>query len=211
MDIARFKKLPIMGILRGIGEDSVEPVLEAAFSAGVETLEITMNTENAERLISRAVKVNTHRLMIGAGTVLNVESLRTALDAGASFIVMPAIIDEVIDYCVENVIPVFPGALTPGEIYHAWTSGATMVKVFPSGFFGPAYFKEIKGPFANIELMACGGVKAENITDYFANGASAVSFGAGIFRKEWLANGEFEKMAGEMRKLVEAFRRTGGR
>jgi len=206
MDIARFKKLPIMGIIRGAGESSIEPLVEAVVSAGLETIEITMNTKNAQGLIARAVKSGGHRLMIGAGTVLNVESLKSALDAGASFIVTPVVIDEVMEYCVENVIPVFPGALTPGEIYRAWAAGATMVKVFPSGVFGPAYFKEIKGPFANIELMACGGVTARNIADYFLNGASAVSFGASIFRNDWLAKGQFDNIAGETQNLIRSYK-----
>ena len=208
MDIARFKKLPIMGILRGIDENVLEPLMEAVISAGLETVEITMNTDNAQKLIERAVRSDSRRLTVGAGTVLNVESLKTALDAGATFIVMPAIIDEVMEYCAEKVIPVFPGALTPGEIYRAWNAGATMVKVFPSGFFGPAYFKEVKGPFANIELLACGGVTAENIGAYFSNGASAVAFGASIFKKEWLADKRFDKIAAEIRRLVESFKRT---
>jgi 2-dehydro-3-deoxyphosphogluconate aldolase / (4S)-4-hydroxy-2-oxoglutarate aldolase len=208
MDIARFKKLPIMGIMRGIGEDSVEPLVESAVVAGLETIEITMNTEGARGIISHAVKAADGRLMIGAGTVLNVESLKTAIDAGATFIVMPTLVDEVMEYCVENVIPVFPGALTPGEIYRAWNAGATMVKVFPAGVFGPGYFKEIKGPFANIELLACGGVNAENLPNYFTSGASAISFGASIFKKEWLDKKEFGKISSEIRKLVDAFKKT---
>jgi len=146
--------------------------------------------------------------MIGAGTVLNLESLKAALDAGATFIVMPVMIDDVMDYCVKNVIPVFPGALTPGEIYRAWSAGATMVKVFPSGGVGPDYFREIKGPFENIELMTCGGVTPENIPAYFSNGASAVAFGASIFRKEWLAAKEFSKIAGEIRRLIGSFKQA---
>ncbi len=205
MDIARFKKLPIMGIVRGIGEESIVPLVEAVISGGLETLEITMNTENAESLIAKAARLAGHRLMIGAGTVLSVESLKGAVDAGATFIVMPTMIDEVLEYCVEKVIPVFPGALTPGEIYRAWNAGATMVKVFPSGLFGPDYFKEIKGPFANIELMACGGVTAENIPAYFHNGASAVTFGASIFKKEWIVKKEFAKISIEVQKLIRAF------
>jgi 2-dehydro-3-deoxyphosphogluconate aldolase/(4S)-4-hydroxy-2-oxoglutarate aldolase len=181
--------------------------MEAAASAGLETIEITMNTLNAEKVIARAVKSNGHRLMVGAGTVLNVDSLKSALDAGATFIVMPILIDEVMDYCVEKVIPVFPGALTPGEIHRAWTAGATMVKVFPSGFFGPKYFEEMQGPFENTELLACGGITAKNIGEYFSCGASAVAFGASIFKKEWIAGKEFNKISGEIRRLVEAFKK----
>ena len=208
MDIARFKKLPIMGIMRSVGEDSIEPLIESVVSSGLETIEITMNSENAKALIARAAKIAGHRLMIGAGTVLSVDSLKAALDAGATFVVMPVVMEDVLEYCVEKVIPVFPGALTPAEIYKAWGSGATMVKVFPSGFFGPEYFKEIKGPFANIELLACGGVTAENIGAYFSNGASAAAFGGSIFRKEWLAGKEFKKITGEISKLIQAFKKA---
>ena len=211
MDIARFKKLPIMGILRGIEKNSLGPIMEAIESSGLETIEITMNTDNAESLISAAVKVDGHRMMIGAGTVLTLDSLKAALDAGATFIVMPTIVDEVMEYCVENVIPVFPGALTPSEIHRAWTSEATMVKVFPSGFFGPKYFREIKGPFTNIELMACGGVTAENITDYFSSGASAVAFGGSIFKKEWIEKKEFVKISSEISRLIQAFKKADGK
>ena len=208
MDIARFKKLPIMGIVRGVDDVSIDSLVEAVISSGLETLEITMNTGNAQGLIRRAARVAGHRLIIGAGTVLSMESLKSAIDAGATFIVTPVVIDEVMEYCVKKAIPVFPGALTPGEIYRAWKAGAAMVKVFPSGFFGPRYFSEIKGPFEKIELMACGGVTAENISAYFHNGASAVAFGASIFKKEWLADKEFGYISREILRLVESFNRA---
>ncbi|MDD5428947.1 MAG: bifunctional 4-hydroxy-2-oxoglutarate aldolase/2-dehydro-3-deoxy-phosphogluconate aldolase [Candidatus Omnitrophica bacterium] len=208
MDIARFKKLPIMGICRGITADSVTPLVEAVVSAGLETIEITMNTQDAQSLITQTVKAAGKRLMVGAGTVLNVESLKSALDAGATFIVTSVMIDEVIEYCSKNIIPVFPGALTPGEIYRAWNSGATMVKVFPSAFFGPEYFREIKGPFADIELLACGGVTAGNLQDYLNNGADAIAFGGAVFRKDWMEKKEFHKIAIEVKKLVDAFKKA---
>ncbi|MDD3905118.1 MAG: bifunctional 4-hydroxy-2-oxoglutarate aldolase/2-dehydro-3-deoxy-phosphogluconate aldolase [Candidatus Omnitrophica bacterium] len=211
MDIARFKKLPVMGIVRGIEADVVAPIVESMIFAGGGTLEITMNTANAPALIRSAVKAARSRLMIGAGTVLNVETLKSALDAGATFIVTPVMIDEVVEYCVDKAIPVFPGAFTPAEIYRAHCAGATMVKVFPSGILGPKYFSEIKGPFADIELMACGGVTAENLPDYFSAGADAVAFGAGVFRREWLSGGKFDRIMDEIRRIVDSFKRTGTR
>ncbi len=202
MDIARFKKMPIMGILRGVELEAIEPLVEAVISSGLETIEITMNTADAGTLIQKAVKVSDKRLAIGAGTVLSVESLKAALDAGATFIVMPTLIPEVVYYCAKNVIPVFPGALTPKEVYDAWNAGATMVKVFPAGLFGPEYFKEVKAPFNNIELMACGGVTPGNIKLYFSSGASAVSFGASVFKREWLVKRSFANITGAIRDLI---------
>ena len=102
--------------------------------------------------------------------------MEEALGAGATFIVMPVLVEDVVSRCVRNKIPVFPGALTPQEIYNAWNAGATMVKVFPSGSFSSAYFKEIKGPFNGIKLLACCGITPDNIKDYFVCGASAVAF-----------------------------------
>lgn len=194
MDVARFKEKPLMGILRGIEPGIIEPLVETVISAGLETIEITMNTEGAPGLIRKAVGVSNNKLMIGAGTVLNMDSLKQALDAGATFIVTPIFVEEVTQYCVKNKIPVFPGALSPQEIYNAWCAGAAMVKVFPARFFGPEYFKEIKAPFNDIELLACSGVTPENLRSYFLNGASAVTFGASVFRKEWLLKKDFESI-----------------
>jgi len=202
MDIKRFKRLPIMGILRGAPLSSIEPLMEAAASAGLETIEITMNAPDATESIGRAVKASGTRLMIGAGTVLDIGSLRAALDAGARFIVTPVLIDDVTAYCAKNKIPVFPGALTPGEIYAAWKAGAAMVKVFPARFFGPGYFKELKGPFNDIELLACGGVSADNIKEYLSAGASAVAFGASIFRKDWIEKGDYGKITEAIKGLI---------
>ncbi|MCX5685887.1 MAG: bifunctional 4-hydroxy-2-oxoglutarate aldolase/2-dehydro-3-deoxy-phosphogluconate aldolase [Candidatus Omnitrophica bacterium] len=202
MDIVKFKKMPVMGILRGTPIDLIEPLVETVISAGLTTIEIAMNTKDADKVIRKAVKAARGRLMIGAGTVLDLELLKRSLDSGATFIVTPVLIDEVMDYCEKNVIPVFPGALTPTEIYRAWSAGATMVKVFPAGFFGPSYFNELKGPFNNIGLMACGGVTAGNVKSYFAGGASAVAFGSSIFKKDWLDKKYLRKIARSVRKLV---------
>jgi len=142
MDLQRFKKLPLMGILHGITLNQLIPVIETAISAGLETIEITMNTPCAAELIQAAVKFAQGRLMIGAGTVLSLQSLKTALTAGATFIVMPTVVNDVAMCCKKHKIPFFPGALTPQEIHTAWQTGATMVKVFPAKFFGPEYFRE---------------------------------------------------------------------
>ncbi|MBF0122178.1 MAG: bifunctional 4-hydroxy-2-oxoglutarate aldolase/2-dehydro-3-deoxy-phosphogluconate aldolase [Candidatus Omnitrophica bacterium] len=206
MDVALFKKLPILGIIRGIGTKDLEPLLETVEMSGLKTIEITMNTEGAARLISRAVSLSGKRLMIGAGTVLNMSSLKSALDAGASFIVMPVLVKDVMAYCVKHRIPAFPGALTPQEIHAAWRAGATMVKVFPSSVWGPKYFSEIKGPFNDVELLACGGVTAQNMGTYFSSGADAVSFGSSVFKKEWLEQGDFRKIGRSIKGYIHGFK-----
>jgi 2-dehydro-3-deoxyphosphogluconate aldolase/(4S)-4-hydroxy-2-oxoglutarate aldolase len=195
-----------MGILRGIDPDAVEPLVETVISSGLKTIEITMNTPDAPKLIRRAVKLSGKRLSVGAGTVLTEIDFKKALDSGASFIVTPVLLKDIVELCVKKKLPVFPGALTPREIYEAWRSGASMVKVFPAKFFGPGYFKELKGPFSDIKLLACGGVTSSNIKSFFECGASAVAFGAGIFKKEWLKRREFYRIKECIEELIYAGR-----
>lgn len=191
VDLKRFRKRPLLGILRGIKASELEPLFETITASGLQAVEITMNTEGAARLIQSASTRYGRQLMIGAGTVLTLKDLQSALRSGATFIVSPVVNPPVIEYCTKHKIPVFPGALTPQDIYEAWQSGATMVKVFPASCFGPDYFKEIKGPFPQIELLACGGVTPENTMDYFKSGASAVAVGSSVFRREWIATGKY--------------------
>jgi len=192
-----------MGIMRGIELAQIEPLVEAVIAGGLETLEITMNTAHAPQLIRKAKEVAGGRLILGAGTVLEMVSLREALDAGATFIVMPVLIPEILTYCAKNKIAVFPGALTVQEIYRAWNAGATMVKVFPVKFFGPQYLKEIKGPFADIELLACSGVTPANLGEYFACGVSAVAFGSSVFKKEWLQSKDYSSITAAIKAYIE--------
>ncbi|MFH1190499.1 MAG: bifunctional 4-hydroxy-2-oxoglutarate aldolase/2-dehydro-3-deoxy-phosphogluconate aldolase [Candidatus Omnitrophota bacterium] len=211
MDIARFKRRPVMGILRAFGHVPAEELMEAVVSSGLESIEIAMNSDSAASIIERSAKASRGRLMIGAGTVLSVDMLKLALDAGATFIVSPVLINDVAEYCVKRAIPFFPGALTPREIYDAWRSGASMVKVFPAGVFGPRYMKEIKGPLNNIELLACGGVNRENIKEYFDCGADAVAFGGSIFKKSLLDKRDLSTIEKSIKDLIDAFETIGSR
>lgn len=204
MDLQRFRKTPLLGILRGITPQELEPLFEAIVASGLQAVEITMNTEGAAGLIRKVSQRFGKRLMIGAGTVLTLKDLKNALRAGATFIVSPVVVPPVIEYCAQRKIPVFPGALVPQDIYEAWRSGASMVKVFPSGCFGPGYFKEIKGPFPQIELLACGGVTPENLPAYFKNGASAIAVGSSVFRKEWLAEKKFRLIRNRIQAYLQA-------
>jgi 2-dehydro-3-deoxyphosphogluconate aldolase/(4S)-4-hydroxy-2-oxoglutarate aldolase len=206
MDAGKFKQLPVLGILRGGDVDAIDPLVETVVAAGLETIEIAMNTPDAVNMLRRMVQVADDRLTIGAGTVISVDILEVALRAGASFIVLPTLVEEVVAECRRRGVPVFPGAFTPQEIYNAWRAGAAMVKVFPAKFLGPAYFQEIHGPFPEVELLACGGVSADNLASYFASGASAVAFGASVFRAEWLAGRDFDRIGDAVAAFVQAFR-----
>ena len=195
---------PFLGILRGIRAQAIDPLVEAMVPAGLKALEITMNTEAAPTLIRHMIRAADGRLSVGAGTVLSMPDLRGALDAGAQFIVSPTLVPEVVAYCATHGIPVFPGALTPQEILAAHRAGATMVKLFPAGALGPEYVREIKGPFQDIRLLACGGVNPGNVQSYFEHGASAVAFGGGVFQPALLEAGNYEEIARRLVALIQA-------
>ena len=142
--------------------------------------------------------------MIGAGTVLDRVGVETALEAGAGFIVSPVLVLEVVTECARRGVPAFPGALTPQEIFLAARAGAAMVKVFPVSVFGPGYFREVHGPFGNVELLACGGIRASNCAEYFEAGAAAVAFGGSVFSAARLAKRDYEAVRRDVAELVVA-------
>ena len=206
MNVETFEQLPLLGIIRGVDDHDVIPIADASMNAGLRALEITMNTPLAHKLIEKMASHCDGKMAIGAGTVLSIKDLKVALSAGARFIVMPIIEPSVLEYCNDHSIPVFPGALTPNEIYSAWNQKATMVKVFPASLFGPSYFKEIKAPLNSIKLLACGGVSTKTIADFFKNGASAAAFGASIYKKEYIEKKQFDMIEQEIRDLIAAYR-----
>lgn len=200
--IQEFEKLPLMGILRGVEPSKVAPLLEAVISAGLKTIEITMNTKGAAEIIRKASKIVSGRMSVGAGTVLSMDDLEAALCAGSEFIVMPIFDSKIVSACNERGIPVFPGGFTPQEVFNAWRGGADMVKVFPSSALGAKYIKDLKGPFDKIKLMAVGGVRLENINEFFSSGASGVAFGGSVFKKEWMDGNNFDRIGEVVRSYV---------
>lgn len=202
-NIAFFEKEPVLGIIRGVDENSLPGVLQAAYSGGLRFLEITLNTPDALPLIKKAVLLFPD-FCIGAGTVLSRESAQQAMDVGAQFIVAPNLNEQVAGFCVKRSLAYFPGALTPTEIEKAWSMGATMVKVFPASQMGPDYIKFLKGPFDQIKLMAVGGIGPNNIPDYFTAGASAVALGGSIFSVSRMANREFSTIQKEIAEFMVA-------
>lgn len=201
----KFSRTPIIGILRKLDISVLGPVLQCYCESGLTTIEITMNSPGATTQIRYAADQFGDQLNIGAGTVRNVNELRKALDAGAGFIVTPNTDETVVSTCKENNIPVFPGALTPTEIYRAYSLGADMVKVFPASTMGPDYFKSVQGPLDTIPLIATGGINLNNMTSYLEAGATGLGIGSTLFDKQMIARKDWKAlqthMAGFMRTL----------
>lgn len=203
-----FRTTPVIGIIRNLSSEIVEEVVPLCKKAGLATLEITMNTHDAPQII-QSLSLQYPDLNIGAGTVLEMDDLENALDAGASFIVTPVLNEEVINYCVRNDIPIFPGALTPTEVYKAWKWGASAVKVFPAIQLGAAYLKELKAPLGEINLLPTGGVSFDNIESFFQAGAFGVGMGGALFNKSLLLKRDFEKLYLHFEKVVSRIRSFG--
>jgi 2-dehydro-3-deoxyphosphogluconate aldolase / (4S)-4-hydroxy-2-oxoglutarate aldolase len=184
-----------LAVARGIEERDLIPSFSACIAGGFSHLEVTMNTPNAGKMISAALKKLKGFCQIGAGTVRDMKDLENAIQAGAQFIVSPAINMEVVRYCVKEEVPVFPGALTPTEILQAWEAGATMVKVFPIRSMGGAsYLKDLKGPFNEIKILASGGVTPDNLSEYVKNGVDGIAIGTQLFNPEWLEKKQYDKI-----------------
>ena len=199
-DLHRFESAPVIGILRGVKEESLQGVSEASIAAGLRFIEITLNTQDSCHLIQQAINKYSE-LTIGAGTVLSALEAKKAFDSGAQFIVAPNFEEEVAAFCVENKLAYFPGALTPTEIQKAWKCGATMVKVFPISQMGPDYIKQVKGPFDKVKLVAVGGVNPSNIKKYLGAGADAVALGGSIYSIQRMENNKFS----DIQKDIEDF------
>lgn len=200
-----FDRLPIVGILRNVPPLTV-PILARYYSeAGLTNLEVTMNSDEALTTITRLVQDFEGKLNIGAGTVCTLEDLDKALGAGAQFIVTPILQEEVIKACVQQQIPVFPGAYSPTEIYKAWHMGATMVKVFPATKLGAAYIKEVMAPMEYLQLMPTGGVSLDNFTEFLSAGATGLGMGSQLFPKKLIEEGAWEELSMTFRDLVAMY------
>jgi 2-dehydro-3-deoxyphosphogluconate aldolase/(4S)-4-hydroxy-2-oxoglutarate aldolase len=196
---------PVVAILRGVESGFFEELMPAAFSGGLKALEVTMNTRGALEMVRK----NRHSVpadcLLGMGTVCNIREAKSAVDAGAMFIVSPNTDQEVIEYGVAQNIPVIAGALTPTEIYSAWSAGASMVKVFPCGSLGgPSYIKNLRGPFDKIPLLAVGGVTTDSLRDYFAAGVTAVGVGASFFGRQALADKNINELTKNVKNYIES-------
>jgi 2-dehydro-3-deoxyphosphogluconate aldolase / (4S)-4-hydroxy-2-oxoglutarate aldolase len=190
----------VVAIARRLTADTAPAVADALTAGGVLAFEITLNEPVDAAL--RAIESVAHRppeLAIGAGTVLSIDAAQRALDAGATFLVMPHTDPDLIAWAAARGISTLPGAATPSEVLAAWRAGAAAVKVFPASVLGPAFVRECRGPFPDIPLVPSGGVTVESATEFIRAGAVAVGVGS------WLIGDVApEGITARARQVVEA-------
>ncbi|MFK7834072.1 MAG: bifunctional 4-hydroxy-2-oxoglutarate aldolase/2-dehydro-3-deoxy-phosphogluconate aldolase [Winogradskyella sp.] len=202
-----YHQAPIVGIVRNLPIDTVLKIAQAYSEAGLNTIEITMNTKSASEIIA-TLRHKFPNLNVGAGTVCTDDDLDKAIDAGAQFIVTPIINEAIIKKTVALNIPVFPGAFTPTEIYKAWSLGASAVKVFPATQLGVSYIKDVLAPLNKIKLLPTGGITEGNIKSFFEAGAVGVGMGSSLISKTHISNDDYEGLKKhfiKIRSQIEEF------
>ena len=212
--MSRTQQLPrvldagIVAVVRAPDPGGLVEVIRALAAAGVTVAEVTLTVPNALDVIRQAKESLGDSVLVGAGTVLDPETCRAALLAGAEFIVSPALNLEVIRVCRRYDKLVMPGAFTPTEILTAWDAGADIVKVFPAEVVGPPFFKAMRGPLPQIRLMPTGGVDLTTAADFLAAGACCLGIGSQLVDPKLVAARAFDQLQDLAAKYVEVVRQA---
>ena len=204
------RKLKLVPVIV-IDDPKSAPALGRALAeGGLPCAEVTLRTPAAREALTRLTS-ECPEVLAGAGTVLTPSQAREALDAGAKFIVAPGFNPSVVDYCLENDVPVFPGVATPSEIEAAMTRDLTVLKFFPAEpLGGVSYLKAISAPYGALEFMPTGGISIQNVGAYLAFPKVVACGGSWMAPSEWIAAGEFARIAEEVRKAVAAVQTNNG-
>ncbi len=201
------------GVIAVVRLDSGEALVRSAQAlreGGVKVIEFTMTTPNALDMLKEAKKTMPSDVLLGAGTVLDPETARAAILAGAEFTVSPSLNLDVIKMCHRYSKVCIPGCLTPTEILTAWEAGGDIIKVFPATLGGPQYFKDLAGPFPQIRMLPTGGVSLQNAGDFIKAGAVAVAAGSNLVDRKAVKEGKFEVITETARKYIEAIKAARG-
>jgi 2-dehydro-3-deoxyphosphogluconate aldolase/(4S)-4-hydroxy-2-oxoglutarate aldolase len=197
----------VVAIMRAQSSEQLLRAADAIREGGVQAIEVTMTTPGALQVIEQAASKYDQDVVFGAGTVLDAESARAAILAGAQFIVAPTLNRELIALCRRYSILSMPGAYTPTEALTAWECGADMVKIFPSSVGGPAFIKALKAPLPQVELVPVGGVGLDNTADFIRAGAAALGVGSSLINQKLLDAGDFAALTERARGFIQAVAR----
>ena len=199
----------IVAVVRAESGDRLAKVVAALAEGGVLAAEITFTVPDAVEVIRQVRRELGQSICLGAGTVLDPETARAALLAGAEFIVAPTVNLDVIRLCRRYDVPVLPGAFTPTEVVAAWEAGADVVKIFPADVGGPNYLKALRGPLPQIRMMPTGGVDLNTAEAFLKAGACCLGVGGSLVDPKAVAEGDFARLrdlASQYSAVVRRFR-----
>jgi len=211
--LARIQRTGIIPVLRALSTEEALAIVEALTAGGIDVIEVTMTVPGAVDIIRKLSRARAD-LLIGAGTVLDPETARCCMQEGAQFIVTPVTNVATIEICQRHSIAVFPGALTPTEIFNAWQAGGDAIKVFPASAMGGApYLRSLKAPLPQVELIPTGGISTATAADFLRAGAFALGVGVDLCDSSAIAEGNPEKITQTARQYLQtvaAFRASAG-
>ena len=193
----------IAAVVRGQSDEQILKAIDAALAGGVNVIEVTFTVPNALEIIKQLAAKISDEVILGAGTVTTPELAASAIDAGAQFLVSPNTNVATIEMAKSKNVPIFPGALTPTEVFTAWRAGGDVIKIFPANVMGPSYLKDLHGPFPDIPFMPTGGVDLNTARTWLENGAVALGVGGALIDKKLMAEGNYDEITNRARKFRE--------
>lgn len=199
----------IVPVVRTTSAETAIRAIEAIYRGGIRSAEITMTVPGAVRALEKVADQFGDKIVLGAGTVLDPETARICMLAGAQFFVTPSLKTATIEMANRYSKVICPGALTPTEVLTAWEAGADIVKVFPCGNVGgPKYIKALKGPFPQIEMVPTGGVNLETAGEFLRAGACAVAVGGELVDAKLIKEGKYDEIEARARQYLDVIRKT---
>jgi 2-dehydro-3-deoxyphosphogluconate aldolase / (4S)-4-hydroxy-2-oxoglutarate aldolase len=201
--LEKVKELGLLAVIRGPSPELTIKMVEALIAGGVLGIEITYSTPNAEEVVQTLSQKFGSSITLGMGTLTKPEQARSAKEAGANFLVSPICEERLIKSMVASELLTMAGALTPTEIFHAYSLGSDVIKIFPGSLGGPAYVKALKGPFPYIPMMPTGGVNAGNLAEWFSTGVVAVGAGSELCPPQLARDGKFDEISKRASEFVQ--------
>ena len=192
----------IVAVIRLKEKEKLLDIINSLSRGGISAMEITMTTPHAVEIIKDFSQQIGDNFILGAGTVLDSETARAVILAGAQFVVSPVTNLDMIKTVHRYDKAVFPGAFTPTEILNAWENGADIVKVFPATALGPQFFKDVQGPLPHVRLTPTGGVSLENAGEFISCGASCLGVGTALLNKKMIENSDWNALTENTKKFV---------
>jgi len=196
----------VVAVIRASASAELMSVIEALKKGGIRAIEVTMTTPGALDVIRETTERFGDEVLVGVGSVLDAETARMAMLAGAEFVVGPVLSLDVIRVCRRYDKIVIPGAFTPTEILAAWEAGADVVKVFPATRLGPSFFKDVLGPLPQVRLTPTGGVTVETAPEFIKAGAVFVGAGGALVDRKAVAQGRFDVVTETAERFISAIR-----
>ena len=201
---------PLLAILRNVPLEKTEDYAQAVVDGGVRFFEVALNSPHGLEQITRLRRKFGDGCLVGAGTAVTVEKARAALAAGAQFLLTPGTPEDVLEYCAENEVRLLPGVLTPTDVATCLEYGFKTMKLFPAGAMPRGYVKDLKGPFDETNDMAIGGVKRDNVAEFFKAGCISVGLASGLMPTGAVETCDWQACAAAVKALRLAVEQARG-